>query len=204
MEQKTINVYEFKELNDSVREKVLDRFRETALDYGWWDWLVEDFLNSVKEELDLDFNEKDLSFSFDRDYHISLNDSVVQSELCSKFWSKGLVNVDLPNRFGFYSNHLGGGIMSSLNESEVNDNICEVEYEGDENDLKDIVKQKLHEKKVKELNDSVREILEKLHEKMYILLKSLRDEYEYRLSDENIKELIEINEYKFRENGDLE
>lgn len=205
MEIKQITIYEFKELNDSAKEQAIEDFRNGKLEeYGWWDFLIDDFLSNVKEEHDLDFKQDDISFSLDREYHISINDSKVQNELCNKFCDKGLIDVDLPNRFGLYSNHLGGGIMSALTESEIYESLCELEYENEENELKEVVKQNLHKLETKKINDSVTEILYDLHEKLRTLLKAVQEEYEYRLSDESIIEDIEINEYKFNENGTLE
>jgi len=40
-----LNVYEFEELSDSVKEKVIERHREVCLRDDWWDWVNEDAEN---------------------------------------------------------------------------------------------------------------------------------------------------------------
>lgn len=42
MKTKTVNLYEFHELDDTAKEKARERYRECALDYEWWDCIYED------------------------------------------------------------------------------------------------------------------------------------------------------------------
>lgn len=45
MKTKTINIYSYNELSDKAKEQARDKWRETALDYQWWESIYEDAEN---------------------------------------------------------------------------------------------------------------------------------------------------------------
>jgi ribonucleotide reductase alpha subunit len=45
MKTMTINIYSYKELSEKAKERARDKWRETALDYQWWEFTYEDAEN---------------------------------------------------------------------------------------------------------------------------------------------------------------
>ena len=64
---KTINVYEFNELNDEAKEKAINHFCDINVDYEWWEGIYED-----ANETDI----KITGFEMDRYCNIELYDTL--------------------------------------------------------------------------------------------------------------------------------
>lgn len=60
MKQVTINTYTFNELSESAKEKARDWYKESALDFEWWDFIYED-VKTVGLKI--------ISFDLDRNRH---------------------------------------------------------------------------------------------------------------------------------------
>ena len=72
MRQETIQLYQFKELSQKAKEKVLEKFRYINVDDDWCDFLYEDFKEELKR-IGVECNT--FYWSDDRDYHIYMDEA---------------------------------------------------------------------------------------------------------------------------------
>jgi len=89
--QKTINVYTFDELDDKTKEKVIEKHSEMNVDYNWWDFIIEHFveesdklgINIAPNSVSFDLYRRDFSVK-DNLHHLSEGDYEVNTsdELC--------------------------------------------------------------------------------------------------------------------------
>ena len=177
--------YNFNELTEIAKEKALNHFRESNVDYEWWDFLFENFKEEL-EEKGISF--KNCYFEFYRSRFLYFTDIDIND--LNKFIKA------LPLK-------LNRVVLNSLLDGEISLFIRESRNEYNYFDLEDNTDNKITEnKRIKKHID-----LDKLNEwfKDYSnnCLKRLYDEYCYLSSDEYITEEIELNEYKFLENGEL-
>jgi len=145
--------------------------------------------DEIKEQIGLDLDTEKLEWEMmSRTNQMSLKSEDVVKLLSQKYPT--LIDLDIPNKFGVYTNYLGGGMSSSLMRREINED-CAIFEEDEETDE---LEQTL-------LSKNVYEDLIKLQNLMYKAYNELYEEYNYQMSDECIKEDIEINEYDFDEEG---
>lgn len=185
------NIYNFKELNKDIQEKVLDKFRENHEFEN--DFIFQEFLEKVKEELDISLDLKDFYWSImSRDNQFSLKQEDILKAFSYKYTT--LLDLDIPSKFGVYTNYLGGGVSSGLNLSEIKEDCASFErFEEDDAENLEItlLSKKLYDDLIK-LQGFMRDTYKRLYE-----------EYNYQMSDEYIKDIIEINEYEFDDEGVL-
>lgn len=189
-----LNAYKFSELDKVSQEKALNHFRNQELEFEWYDYILDDMISDIKEQVGVEIPYKSIEFEIlSRSNNISISSDDIIKVIGEKY--PNLIHLDLPKKFGCYCNYLGGGMCSSLLNSEIKEDICEFEEleDGtDEETLQNTIRAKL-----------IIEDLEKIQEIMAKTYKSLYDEYSYRYSDEYIKENIELNDYEFNVEGDL-
>jgi len=76
--KKTFKVFNFKELNEEVKEKVLEKFRFVNVESDdWYEFLIEDFKEKLNK-IGIDF--KNVYFSLDRDNYIYLDKPRITDE----------------------------------------------------------------------------------------------------------------------------
>ena len=188
MKTKTINIYKFNELSEEAQQKAIEHFINTKEFNS--DFVIEKLIDEIKEQIGLDLDNEKLEWEMmSRTNQMSLRSEDVVKLLSQKYPT--LIDLDIPNKFGVYTNYFGGGMSSSLMRSEINED-CAIleEYEEDEDDLENTI-----------ICKKVYEDLIKLQNLMYKAYNELYEEYNYQYSDECIKEDIEINEYDFDEEG---
>jgi hypothetical protein len=128
-----------------------------------------------------------------RDNYAYIDSDIISREIYKKY---DIYDLDIPSKFGVFTNYLGGGICSGLCYSEIRDNCVIFEDLEDEKDLKDLVSHKID-------NDLILNDLRTLQDKLKKLFEDLYSEYEYSCSDEFFIDLLENNDYKFYDNGEL-
>jgi len=169
METRQINVYEFKELNKDIQEKVLNRFREQ----NEYDFLEENLTESLKDLLK---KNKIKVVNDDLKIHYSLSycqgDGVCFIGLFK--WKKFLIRIK--HNFQYY------------HKRSTDINVLKVDKEGNEEDAE--------EKDEEAFKNLYYNICDKIEKEGY-------SEIEVQDSEENLKEIININEYKFFENGEI-
>jgi len=193
---KEYQVYKFDELKPEVQSKVIERLAQRELENDWWDY--SGILDSMQEDLKEEYGITCFQIYFDlyRNYvalgQAYINDIrkfliaagaekwMIAQGLDSsqdKGWDIGMVDIGITKPYREYFNKLEIESHGFYN--------ADGEAEGD-----------IEAETGISLNDFFRSILEKC-------LKQLKDEEEYISSEENIKDLIELNEYQFLENGEI-
>ena len=194
-EERTYRVYTFDNLPEKSKEKALEKYRywvvenenlaeqdDFLIDMG----LKEKTLNVGAKEYGKGntlFSWKSASYDLDRGNYVQFHDLKVNSDeafrqelgVSKKTWKK---------------------VEYSFKNERENDTQIEFSDYAYEYDNK------------KELTEKEKEELKKAEEHFNILMekskKSLKADYEYRMSDEYLKEGFEANEYKFTEEGDID
>lgn len=183
MKKQTIEVYEFSELGKEAKEKARDNFRQSCLDYDWWDFIYEGFIEKAEE------------------YGITLEDEDIQF---TGFWSQGdgasfiskeINNYKFADKVGIKANkevldtielYIDRTIMNYSHENSVH---ATAVY----NDLPS-----KYEKKAEELTDKLEEVKNELCNELY---KNLENYYEELTSDEYIDNEIMENDLEFLKDG---
>jgi len=180
MEEKTIKVYDFEELQEDIQEKVLNSFRENNDFY----FLEEDLTEHLEEEL--------------QKHKIKAVDKPKLRYSLSYCQGDGL---------SFVGDFEFKGIRFYLREGNLSNYYCHsntininMEYEYNQDYDEDFTEE-LQELKEKENEKIEEEFTEIFHNICKTLEKVGYEHIEYENSEENIKDYIEANEYKFLENG---
>ena len=194
MKTKEIKLYKFEELKPESQEKVLNDCRERNIEFFDVDYLVEDFILRVKETLNLDIDKNSLNYSmFSRDNSFYIESGELLKVLRNKY--NLLEDLDIPLKFGVYTNYLGGGLSSGLMRSEFKPD-CAIFEEYEDKTEEDSFKEILFSKNI--YND-----LEKLQDIMEQTYKGFYEEYDYITSDEGIKENLDEDLW-YNEMGEIE
>ena len=173
MELKTVKVYNFDELSDKVKEKVLNKFRELN-GYSFLEENLKEYLSELLEENEIkETGETTLRYSLS----YSQGDGV---SFIGNFNYKGF---DFIIELGSLSNYYSHSRTTDISTAD------------DDDDKSDIT-------------EELREIREKEFKDNYFLICDLLEKRGYNYieaedSEENIKETIEANEYKFLSNGEI-
>jgi len=171
---KEINLYEFDELTDKVKEKVRENMND-IVNMDWHDFVECDFIENNKEN---GYDIKHIYFDigrgnyaiFEADFDIEKfcnSQEVKITPKIQKMIDEGVVITKISCYYGSMS----------------------IEYEGDENT------------ETEKLLAKIREFTDELASN---LMTNLKDEWDNVNSDEYIDEFIKSNEYTFRENGEME
>jgi uncharacterized protein YbcC (UPF0753/DUF2309 family) len=175
---KTINAYKFSELNESVQERVLGKFRDINTDCTWYEHVIEEWKGKLK---DIGFLKADISFcGF---YH--------QGCGCS-FLAELDLEQHLINEFEPLTKEDTAFICK---ENCYARNYRKWQYEQD-NYLSSDELDKLSNSFIEYINNYKID----LEHEMYI---ALEKEYEWLTSNESVRETLEMNEYHFLENGTM-
>jgi hypothetical protein len=191
---KTVKVYQFDELSDEAKEKARGWYREGGFDYEWWDGVEDDFktiantigITDVKIYFS-GFSSQGDGACFEGSYHYEKGSVKKLMEYAPKDTElhrivKGLYEVQRQNFYGISGRvkHSGHYYHKYCTDIELYKDYTD----GGNDYLKD--------------NDIVKELLRDL---MAWLYRTLRDEYDYLNSDEQVDETIKCNEYEFTEDG---
>lgn len=178
MRTKTIKVYKFEKLSKDVQEKLIEETRNNPhyLDYGWWDFMLEDFKERLSE---IGIECKTFYFDFYPKF-IKMDSPRVIDDikfLTSAGLGKELMMMSLENK-----NRINN-ISININDKRDNYNsVCLEFYDLEDEDIEPMV----------ELFGSSEELDEKLTDYLQNVLdgflKELEKEYDYMNSDEYIRE----------------
>jgi hypothetical protein len=191
--------YLFSELSEEAKQKAIEntRNKENYLDYEWWEFIYEDYKEKAKN---LGFDVKRIYFSgfwsqgdgamfeYDR-IDDKLRLEFIESLDISRMRKDWLVNNTYVSGKGVQRGHY------------YHEKCCchTIYWEVDNGDLhySTLFYQWL-ESFQDDFENFVTDIYEDLCSELY---KSLEKEYDYLMSDEQIAEHLEINEYEFTEEG---
>jgi hypothetical protein len=188
---KQYEVFEFDELTDDVKQKVIEKYYDINVDFSdWYEFVIDDFKEQIKEKYGLDFD-KEVYFDIEYRYrHLCFNkiwiddikkfikgfkkDKIAKGDINFSYKiAKALKQEEIIISFENHREH------TSINYSDYSKNAITDKYKYLD-DLQDW------------FNDNV----------VNALLKRLTDEYEYLTSKESIIDTIKANEFKFLSDGE--
>src|SRR6056297_2814762 len=153
--EKTIKTFD--EFNEEQQEEIINNYRFITVEFNDWnDYILSDFIESVKEKTNLEIESKNITWSVgDRKAHFGVYSKNIINELLNRFADKGVYDIDTTDILGSFLNHMGGGICNK-NHTELG--LAEVYFEEDEDfyfikdnhkvyltkDEKDIIKQEIN------------------------------------------------------------
>jgi len=198
---KEYKVYKFDELKSEIQDKVLDDFRwQEVNDDIWYEMELENISNYLEEEYGIEVASSKIYFDLNEGW-LSLGEEVsitnMKNFIMKIIDNKVLVAQILSNPDWKIENidlHIG----NNGRRGNYIDVLCNGHnYEdGDERWDEEECKKILEEELQIDLDDCINT----LNKKMY---KQVEEQRDYITSDEHIKENIEMNEYKFLEDGSI-
>jgi len=191
MRTEEIKIYEFSELSEKAQEKAIEdrRGNEHYLDYDWFDYLHEDFKEELKE-IGLEGN----IFLWDLQSRNSFGVSnlIVTDEIL--FMKKaGLSKWLIVNKLREEKT-----IINNINSSGYG--VTNIDFEFDDEDN---LSEEEYKERGDEINNLEKKIEEFLEKKFNNFWERLPNAWDFLLSDEAIREDLEVNEYEFLENGEM-
>ena len=190
--QKTITLYAFSELPEDIQSKVLDNNRYINVEGDfWYDYDGKTGFSSEeirKYRLDPQksgdlLTYKKMYFSLDREWYIQFIGANFQDE-------------ETARKFLGVPKVLWNQVDWTIIESPLRYGNTRLEYEPNNNrDYRDFTKKQM---------DILNRAVERFSDKMEGALRDLEKNYDYLVSDEAVRETIELNEYTFTENGRIE
>lgn len=196
----TKNLYNYDELPEDVKEKVIQNLYDINVDYEWWDYdghtgftLKElqrmRLVNASNLPCDL-LKFKEMYFSLDRDYYIQFVDA-------------DFTDDELARRFLRVPKKLWNQVTWNIIDQPGRNGNTRLEYEAnfDYSDYSAYAHQKEFTSKQIEILDRACEIFS---DKISEALSNLSDEWDYRTSRKAIEETIEANEYTFNLDGHID
>lgn len=188
---KTITLYKYDELPEDIQEKVLEKNRFINVDGDFWHDYdgktgfsskeIHKYHLDPQKSIDL-LSYKKMYFSLDRDYFIQFVDAeFLDDETARKY-------LGVPKA-------LWDQVDWRIVDCPSRDGNTRLEYEPGFSREKDFTS------KQEEILDRA---VERFSDKVDEALKGLRDNYEYLISDEAVRDTLEANEYTFREDGEIE
>lgn len=200
MKTKTIELYEFDELPENVKAKVLDNNRHINVDSDWWSkFLLEDWGGKLEE---MGFNEPKISFS---GFSCQGDGASFTSKRVDV--EKFIASQKAKGRFPAILKALKSEEAEISVEVESIDHHYSHEYTVTVNSdvyLNERIDSKKYEKiggEGEELRGFVLDVVRTLSRKIY---RELESAYFAETSDEAIIYTIKANEYTFRANGKME
>lgn len=196
MRTESINIYTFDELSDKAKEKAIQWYRGSGLDYEWWCYVYED----AKTIASL------MGIKIDQIYF-------------SGFWSQG-DGACFTGKFGPMPG-TGKDVKDYAPKDEtlhnIADKIYQLQKQYDFGIMGEVCRNDYYSHSgtmyLEDVNISGEYLVEyDVIERKYVeilrtfadwIYKQLENEYNYLTSDEHIVESIQINEYEFLEDGSI-
>lgn len=194
MKTKTIELYEYDELPEDVKEKVLDNLRYINVDDEfWYDYDGKTGFSSaelkrmrvkVEDAPDELITYKNLYFDIDRSWYIQFTDAQFANDEVARKFLRVPKKLWDATYWTFINKDYGGSSHGTTR----------LEYEPQDNYKEFTVKQQ----------EILERAIEIFHDKMEEALRHLRSQYEYLCTDEAIIETIKASEYTFTASGKME
>lgn len=197
MKTKSINLFEFDELPENIKAKVLENERDINVDGKWYEFVYEMWEEKLEA---MGFDSPDISFSgfWSQGDGASFTSKHVDIE-------KFLASQKAKTRFKALLRVLETDTFRLEVEVERIDTHYSHEYTVRGNveayDYSDKGKHEKAEAEAQELEALLTETVRKLSKQIY---RDLESEHEGLTSDEAVIDTIKANEYTFRSNGEME
>jgi len=189
-----VKAYEFNELDDGTKERVRERFRQTSLDYTWWEYVYDDIRHmgeiigiKIDEIYFTGFGNRGDGACFEGHYEYkkgALKEIKAEStDIELHQIARDLQTIQRKRFYGLSARVKQSGhyMLANCTYIDVYDNVLAAHVDMDT------------EETVSEL----------LRDFMCWMYKRLEAEYEYLTSDAYIEEFISINGYVFTADGKL-
>ena len=176
----------FNELTEEEKQEVLDRFRHINIDYDWWDWIIDEFIEKVDKKIGVIIDKSEIEFNLDRGAYFSVSGDVY-GRIAELFSDKAKVEIYGSKKLAYYHSEFP---YNSWTFSDIDEFDIDV-YGYDDEEISD--------KECEEIKEKVRAKLWELARLLEEYFNILRDEYNYLTSDEAVKDTIIANEYEFDE-----
>lgn len=199
MKIKTIELYEYDELPDDIKAKVLENERDINVDYDWHKWTLEDWEGKLEA---MGFEDANISFSgfwsqgdgaSFTSKRVNIEDFLASQKCKTRFKAllKALKKDEIESNFDVsrISHHYSHEYTVTV-DSEIlyNRDYKPEKYvliEGQEGELRKL------------MLETVRELSRKIY-------RELQQDYEYLTSDAAVIDTIKANEYTFTASGKME
>lgn len=185
METRMYNVYEFSELTDKQKEKVIANYHDFNVQGEWYGFVLEEWTEKLEE---MGFKNPDIRFTgfwSQGDGASFTCDKIDVEKLLSQIDNKRLLFIqNLPITFSIIRD----------GSRYVHEHSCKVHWDGEA-----ILSQK-EDELFSEFISVVSNIRLSLSKEIY---KILEEEYEYLTSPEALKEFFDENNYMFTEDGKI-
>jgi len=204
-----IQAYKFDELNETAKQKVLDKFFDLNVDYDWWDNETYQFPEDL-ETIGAESEGKKFYFDIDSGSFCSFEARITLKDLIGamdKVTDYSKFPSDLHDVFDYCKTEIGKirpMLRGLIDNGKINvycrsshgrqdlDTFADAEFYG--HDATNI------EKFTDYWTNELEEVLKMMSN---VFLKRLSDSYEYLTSEAAIIESIEANEYEFDEHGKM-
>lgn len=187
MKKYSLYSYQFNELSEKAKEKTLNDFRYTNVDYhGWWAFTYDDFCHNVLPEYGITADPDDINFTQDNHGRIEVTMNINEYGIDIKtFLDKcgiKLPHQTLWDKWGLRDSCLryhikkGDFYIETIHGCGPIEELLDWEYEKIESTMNNLLKK---------------------------MANQLEEEFEWLTSDECVTECIEAGEYEFTVTGDL-
>ncbi len=212
MKTKTIQLYEFKEFSEEIKKKVIKKLCCINVDYGWWEFVYDDFCNLAKTS-GIKVNLKKTFFTgfYHQGQGSAFTADIDTSELIQCVYDKAwkeyapdlefnfpeITNAILRIRKLIINNTIefGACVKPTNRETAINTDFDSTKYRACKCQNPINV-----DKAIEETEEFVSSVCEELN---HFLFKTLRDEFDHLTSKEAISETTNANQYYFTEKGKL-
>lgn len=179
------NIKKFDEFNKEQQKEILNNYRDINIDFGDWnDYILNNFIEEIKQKTDLDIKLNDIIWAVaDRNSKFGVYSKDIINQLLSKFADNGVYDIDTTEKLGSFLIHRGGGICVKQH-TELG--LVEVYFEEDKQEQSE-----QNKAIIEQINNTINEVItlcSKYHNKN-------EEAYNYAISDEAIKETIEVNDF---------
>ena len=177
----------FDELSEEQKSEVIGKNRYINVEHDFWnDFLLEEFLNKVKEKTIFEFEADDIVWAVGgRDACFGVYGKTVEGQINEKYADKGVLDVGVPNKVGVGLNHMGGGICQPVH----------TQYSRADIDFEDDISESEADTLTKEINEQIDTVIELAQE----YFKKNTQLYDDLTDDENVADTLRINEYEFND-----
>lgn len=213
MKTKIIQLYEFDELPEDIRKKVVDRLGSINVDYGWWEFVYDDFFRlaktfGVKVNLKKTFFTGFYHQSQGSSYTAHVDTGKLIQCIKDRAWKEYAPDLEfnfpeitsaiLRIRKLIINNVIdfGGCVRPTNRETAIYTDFDTTKYTVCKCQNPVNV-----EKAIEQTEELVSVVCEELN---HFLFRSLRDEFDYLTSEEAIVETIRANQYYFTKKGKLD
>ena len=190
---KQITLYRFDELSEQAQEKVIERFRTDEILFFDGELIIE----SIYDKYETQISDMDIEYS---GFWSQGDGASFTGTLDSDWLIENLLPDNLKELVRYVGCHFTRKTHMYVHENTVSSDLRNVIW-ADHIEDNERLSVHMSEKHMRDIEDCIEEYRRDICHEIYSLLE---EQYEYTYSEENIRELIEINDYLFHENGDFE